>query len=174
MPESENTQKPCPRCGFPLGMTAPICKNCGRISWWTLATEIIILPGVLLALILLLANTSADALAQCAAFIIFVLILKILVDLFDIGNYFYKRRAQKSGAGGANLGESLMRLEAICPRCDQPVAFEQGVQLARKLGIKDNVVVCPSCLAIYTVEMTPRQMKLVQDVTNQYAGTMKK
>ena len=75
---------------------------------------------------------------------------------------------------GDDLGEMLMKVKGTCPKCNYVFTFQEGVNCIRKYGINDKVVMCPKCEKIYTIEMNPSIMTLIQDVSNKYNINIKK
>ena len=75
---------------------------------------------------------------------------------------------------GDALGEMLIASEANCLECGKKIIFEDGANLARENGIDDNVVVCNTCLSVFTVILAPGRMTLEENVTNRYGSLEKK
>jgi len=69
---------------------------------------------------------------------------------------------------GDALGKHLMQLAAACRKCGAVIEFQEGAALAIDKGIHDQVVMCKDCQAVYTVNITPRALTLVTDVTQKY------
>lgn len=70
---------------------------------------------------------------------------------------------------GDTLSRHLMQLAAACRNCGAVIKFQEGATLAKNKGIRDQVVMCKKCQAVYTVNITLRALTLVLDVTNDYA-----
>ena len=68
--------------------------------------------------------------------------------------------------------ESTMKTTGSCRKCGTPISFEEGTGGAMDLGIRDQVVMCPKCSAIYDVNVTPRGVELRSDVTDRYAAQL--
>ena len=66
--------------------------------------------------------------------------------------------------------ERLFTAKATCPNCKDRIIYRSGVELARKCGIYDNVVVCYSCRHVYTCTLIPGSLMLQDDVTARYPG----
>ena len=76
---------------------------------------------------------------------------------------------------GGNLEkmlESTVKATGSCRKCGTPISFEEGTGGAMDLGIRDQVVMCPKCSAIYDVNVTPRGVELRSDVTDRYAAQL--
>ena len=69
---------------------------------------------------------------------------------------------------GDAFGEMLIRSKGICLNCRQELTFEDATHLARKHGIRENVVMCKGCHHIFEVNIVPGRMTLTQDVTTRY------
>ena len=65
---------------------------------------------------------------------------------------------------------TLMDREAACLKCGTTIRFEEGGMLAMDRGIRDQVVMCPSCHSIFEVELNLRELRLTADVTARYVG----
>jgi hypothetical protein len=71
---------------------------------------------------------------------------------------------------GGDLAEMLMAHTAPCLRCSRPIQFQQGGLLAMDQGldIRDKVIMCGNCHAIFEVHINPSGMRLTADVTSRY------
>jgi NAD-dependent SIR2 family protein deacetylase len=69
---------------------------------------------------------------------------------------------------GDSLGNMLLNQEAKCLKCGKSIVFEKGVNLARKNGIGDNVVMCSKCRSVWNVYLVPGKMMLTENVTDKY------
>lgn len=63
---------------------------------------------------------------------------------------------------------TLMDRQAACLNCGTTIRFEEGGMLAMDRGIRDQVVMCPSCHSIFEVELNLRELRLTADVTSRY------
>lgn len=75
---------------------------------------------------------------------------------------------------GNDFMEKLVKNEAPCRNCGFVFSFEKGVEQSRKLGIESQVVACPKCNTIYTVDLQLKSMALLDDVTSRYASKLPK
>jgi hypothetical protein len=78
-----------------------------------------------------------------------------------------------SGAGvaigsGDDLARLLMSHQASCRKCGTSIEFQEGASLAMDAGIHAKVVMCKKCRSIYEVQISPRGMQLMADVTSRY------
>jgi uncharacterized Zn finger protein len=74
---------------------------------------------------------------------------------------------------GNDLGEMLMKVKGTCPKCGAIMSFEEAANLAKKNGISDNVVMCEQCRSVYTIDLTPRALSFIADVTQRYTHLQK-
>ena len=74
-----------------------------------------------------------------------------------------------SGDDLEKMLERTMCTSAPCRKCGEMIVFQDGASAAMKLGIRANVVQCSKCNTIYKVDVTPRGMSLLDDVTSQYS-----
>jgi uncharacterized Zn finger protein len=70
---------------------------------------------------------------------------------------------------GNDFGDMLMKISGSCPKCGTTISFEEGASLAKKSGIKDNVVMCKKCHSVFTIEMSMHELSFTADVTKKYA-----
>lgn len=75
-----------------------------------------------------------------------------------------------SGDDLQRMLEGTMNAEFSCRSCQETFTFEAGGSRAMDSGITDKVVMCPKCGAVYEVSLTPREAKLLDDVTSRYGG----
>ncbi|MEX2457584.1 MAG: hypothetical protein WD770_01205 [Actinomycetota bacterium] len=69
---------------------------------------------------------------------------------------------------GAELGDRLMGQTALCLRCGTSIRFQEGGLLAMDRGIRDKVVMCGNCHAIFEINLSPSGMQLTADVTSRF------
>lgn len=55
-----------------------------------------------------------------------------------------------------------------CPKCKKSFTFDEGAKCAMSHGIEDHVIQCPKCSSVYTFNLTPRQLDIKEDVTQDY------
>jgi hypothetical protein len=70
---------------------------------------------------------------------------------------------------GDDFAEMLLQTNSSCRKCGVMFSFEEGVSCARRNGITSKVVMCPKCHSVYEVNVAPRGMTLLADVTGRYA-----
>ena len=75
---------------------------------------------------------------------------------------------------GDSLAKMLMNVQASCTTCGTKITFESGANLAKKYGVTDNVVMCPQCKSVFTVQLVPGRMTLTENVTEKYKETIEK
>ena len=72
---------------------------------------------------------------------------------------------------GAALANQLHSSTSGCPKCRTSITFIDGVQSARSAGIDANVVMCPGCHRVYTVDVSFSGYTIEKDITQQF-GTI--
>lgn len=79
-----------------------------------------------------------------------------------------------SGDDIEKMLEGTMRTKSACRTCGTGFSFQEGVGYANKNGITDKVVMCPKCNSVYEVNVTPRGVTLLDDVTHRYSQIARK
>jgi DNA-directed RNA polymerase subunit RPC12/RpoP len=62
----------------------------------------------------------------------------------------------------------IVRTLISCTTCGRTFSFEEGEDLAVKIGIADQAVRCPRCSSIFEVDITSEGISIAADVTSKY------
>ena len=93
-----------------------------------------------------------------------------LLDAIRSANVISVGESGTQAMSGAELADRLMGQTAPCLRCGTTIRFQEGGLLAMDRGIRDQVIMCGNCKAVYEIDLNPRGMTLTADVTARYAG----
>jgi hypothetical protein len=64
------------------------------------------------------------------------------------------------------ITEGLRNREAPCRRCGTVIHYEEGYRLARERGIREHVVMCSSCNAVFSARLGADGLELLDDCTS--------
>jgi hypothetical protein len=75
-----------------------------------------------------------------------------------------------SGNQIKSAAEGTLGILLVCRKCETMFSFEESAQNLTRLGIRAKVAMCPFCYCVYDTSVTPRGVKLMGDVSEQYPG----